>query len=611
MTASNGERTLPLTVDDTGFLLDRLGQDCHPLQFLRELTQNSIEAIERASETEGVVLWDVDWNTYELGDDAVFKLSVTDNGDGMTGPEMVRYINQLSSSLSEQSLSGNYGVGAKIAAATRNHAGLIYMSWKDGVGAMIHLWKDPTTRQYGLRQILRPDGTYDHWAELEDDVKPNIINSHGTKVVLYGNSDDHDTMRAPEGAASPSQWIAKYLNSRYFDIPENVTIRARQGWEFPRSDSDRNLLRTIGGQLIYLDSHSLSSGIVGLEGANAYWWILKDEKALGQNSGWIESSGHVGALYQDELYELASSRSGRAILQSFGILLGQNRVVIYVKPDIGSENNITTDTARTQLLLNGQKFPWENFATEFGSKMPKEIIDLMEEVASGSEANDHSQSIRDRLKAIMEMYRVSRYRPNPTGTMETDLGRPVTGGVPREQGQSNTGDSLSKGGSSGGSGGTVGGIYSAFLKNGGEKADRVEPDIFPIVRWVSVNDKTRQPGDIEDRAARYVPEQNALLINADFRVFTDMVSFWWKRFGCRPEIKSVIIDAVHGWFEQALVETILGVKALEASKEWSRSDIDTALSEQSLTSTVMPRYHVNNSVKRELGTKLGKLSKAA
>ena len=37
--------TLPMTVDKTGFLLDRLGKDCSPLQFLRELTQNALEAI--------------------------------------------------------------------------------------------------------------------------------------------------------------------------------------------------------------------------------------------------------------------------------------------------------------------------------------------------------------------------------------------------------------------------------------------------------------------------------------------------------------------------------------------------------------------------------------
>ncbi len=90
-----------------------------------------------------------------------------------------------------------------------------------------------------------------------------------------------------------------------------------------------------------------------------------------------------------------------------------------------------------------------------------------------------------------------------------------------------------------------------------------------------------------------------------------MIEYWWKQFARRPEVKVIITDAVRGWFEQELVETVLGVKALEASKEWSSDQIRSALSEEALTATVMPRYHVNNSIKRELGTKLGKLTKAA
>src|SRR4051812_41162537 len=111
---STGDRTLPMTVKNTGFLLDRLGQDCHPLQFLRELTQNSMEAIARAGGS-GAVIWDVDWNSYDLEGTGVMRLSITDDGFGMSGPEMVEHINKLSSSGAEQSLSGNYGVGAKIA----------------------------------------------------------------------------------------------------------------------------------------------------------------------------------------------------------------------------------------------------------------------------------------------------------------------------------------------------------------------------------------------------------------------------------------------------------------------------------------------------------------
>src|SRR4051794_16494292 len=87
-------KTLPLKVANIGFMLDRLGKDCAPLQFVRELTQNAIEAILRAPEKRGEIVWDVDWITYEL--DGVYKLCIIDNGDGMTGEELLRYINHLS-----------------------------------------------------------------------------------------------------------------------------------------------------------------------------------------------------------------------------------------------------------------------------------------------------------------------------------------------------------------------------------------------------------------------------------------------------------------------------------------------------------------------------------
>src|SRR5664279_5638012 len=140
-------------------------------------------------------------------------------------------------------------------------------------------------------------------------------------------------MTPPEGTPAPSRWVAKYLNSRYFRIPEGITIRSREGWEQPRSDSDRNLLRSITGQADYLGKHSQAHGKIQLEGAMAHWWVLKDEPALSQNSGFLESSGHIAALYKDELYEMTTSRAGRARLQMFGIPLGPNRVLIYIGPN--------------------------------------------------------------------------------------------------------------------------------------------------------------------------------------------------------------------------------------------------------------------------------------
>jgi len=602
---SDSRRTYPMQVANLSFLLDRLHRDCSPLQFLRELTQNSIEAIQELPDPTGEIIWDVDWISYDLAqpDAATYKLCLVDTGIAMTGREMVRYINALSSSVREQSETGNYGVGAKIAAAPRNKAGLMYQSWKEGGGSIIHLWYDPEAREYGLQRFERPDGTYESWGHLEEAVRPEDVEDHGTKVVLLGNGEGEDTMQAPAGAASPSRWIARYLNTRYFQFPEGITVKAREGWENPRSDTDRNLLRTVTGMRPYLERHAENSGQISLTDATAHWWILREEPALDKNSGILASSGHVAALYQDELYEMATGRSGVARLQHSGVIFGHKRVVIYVEPH-GDNGGLTSNTARTHLLLNGDPLPWADWAAEFREGLPSPIRELVEDAARGGEQfSDQKQSIFERLKAIRDLYRLSKYRPNPRGMLELDESAVRTGGRARPSGrQKGRGSSRS-----GGAGGRAGGVYSLFLTAGGVKGEELNIDPDPDIEWVSVEDGTREPPDLDDRAAKYLEEQNLILANADFRVFVDMIDRWLKAYSHVPGARNVIHEVVHEWFAQQLIETVLGIQSLSGSSEWSIQEMEKVWSEESLTAATMPRYHIDIAIKRALGVKLGSL----
>jgi hypothetical protein len=590
--------TKRMEVDNLTFLLERLYHDCSPLQFLRELTQNAIEAIQKLPEPQGEVVWDVEWSRYDLT--GTYKLSIVDTGIGMTGEEMVRYINALSSSIQRQSRSGNYGVGAKIAAAPRNPHGLVYLSWKDGVGSMIHLWKDTETEEYGLRPLEIREGVEDWWAPVDDLLKPELIKDHGTMVVLLGKDDDQDTMEAPPGAPTPSQWISRYLNTRYFRFPDGVGVKARQGWEFPRSNRDTNVLRGVQGQEKYLEAHAEARGVVELTGAQAHWWVLRDEPALTQNSGYIASSGHAAALYQDELYEMVTGRAGTARLQQFGVIFGYNRVVLYVEPDT-EDGRVTSNTARTQLLLDGEPLPWSEWATEFREKLPEPISDLVSEVAGKASVSDYRESIRERLKAIRDLLHFSRYRRTPRGslTAEEDAAQ---GGEPASTGTRKGSGS----GKSGGVGGRAGDVYSLFLATQGVPVEELrQPE--PNTTWVSVENGTREPPYLEDRAAKYLPQVNQIIINADFRVFKDMTERWATRYEDVPGAEKVADVVVREWFEQQLIEAVMGVMALRGSTEWSLAHLESAWSEEALTAAVMPRYHLDVAVKRAMGAKLGSL----
>jgi len=593
-----GDQFLAMSVHNIGFLLDRLGEDCHPLQFLRELTQNSIEAIRRSGRA-GEIIWDVDWTTFEL--EGIRKLCVIDTGDGMTGEEMVKYINQLSSSVAEQSIAGNYGVGAKIAAATRNPFGIIYVSWKAARGSMIQLFRESKTGQYGLHHWRLADGSYDYSFPVEDDVRPEAITVDGTKVVLLGTQEDEDTMRPPSGAASPSRWISKYLNTRYFRFPEGVTLRAREGWEFPRADTNRNVLRTLTGQKKYLDDHAVTSGTKELTNARAFWWILRDENALSSNSGFIESAGHVAALYRDELYELANGRAGMSLLQLFGIIFGHRFVVVYVEPSEQGDRVVTTNTARTNLLISRQALPWADWAAEFRESLPEQLATFVNSKAAAATDTAHEKAIRERLKEILNLFRLSRYRATPEGDAMIDPENLARGGQPGAARQARSGGT----GRSGTGTGTAGNVYAVFERKDGVPGRRANPDPFPEVKWVILADGSREPGDMEDRAAKYLQEQNLLLINGDFRVFSDMTKHFTLEFGGVPGVADLARDAVRGWFEQALIEAVIGVQALKNSKVWSPHEIQRALSDEALTAVAMQRYHVHFAVKRELGSKLG------
>ena len=236
--------------------------------------------------------------------------------------------------------------------------------------------------------------------------------------------------------------------------------------------------------------------------------------------------------------------------------------------------------------------------------MPEEIQQLIEEKAAASKG-DHKSAIRDRLTPLLDLFKLSRYRPTPRGDLAIDSDRVVGGNVASQRRSTRVGSSPK-----GGKGGTVGNVYAAFEKSGGEPGETVKTDPFPTVHWISLKEGTRDQGYLEDRAAGYLSDQNTLMINKDFRLVRDTVESWVKVYG--DSSRSVVEEVVEEWIEQALMEAVLGMRSLEgSSREWNTADINSALSEEALTTAVQQRYHVHLSVKRSLGAKLGSLRAAS
>jgi hypothetical protein len=380
-------------------------------------------------------------------------------------------------------------------------------------------------------------------------------------------------------------------------------VSAREGWELPQSDSRHNFLRTVLGQGEWLDQNCESKGSVELTNAKAHWWILRNE--VDRDSGHFAPGGHVAAIYQDELYELLIGRAGIARLHGFGVIFGSDRVVIYLEPSTDQEAAITPNTARTLLYLGGEPLPWTEWAAEFRNRMPDALYRLQDEIGARAGETDHKKTIRERLKQIKDLLRFARFRPSRDGAHSVDLGTSNYGGQPAV-----LGDRASNSNNSGGKGGRAGDLYALFAEASADKGDLVESIIEPDVIWVSAQQGTRTPPDLDDRAAQFLVAQNKLMINADFLVFTDMIHRWEAAYSYVTGSGETVRDVVREWFEQQLIETIMSAMSLRRTGRWSLHELEKLWSEEALTAAVLPRWHIDQSIKRMLGHRLGKAEAA-
>jgi hypothetical protein len=594
-------------VTNVGFLIENLGKDAGELQYLRELVQNAFEAIQRA-ERGGDGRVEIDFEEIE----GVKKLRITDNGIGMTPDEVHDNINQLSASAGTQAFDKNFGIGAKVTAAVRNPYGVMYKAWKNGEGSVTILGRQDG--DYGRLGWRSPEGdAVDYWLPLPESEKHPIITQSGVSVILLGKAKEEDTTVAPPGADLPSQWVAAYLERRYFDVPQGIILKVLRPGEI--FDSGRGTARaihdTIRGQRYYLDKHSDYHGHLELPdtNANVWWWILKEEITSGGKT-W-NNRGHVAALYQKELYETQAGTSRSSALKDFGIYAGHGRIVIYVEPT----NVLGANTSRTMLILRGgTAVNYAEIGGAFAEKMPDELAAFMAGQVS-SEQGDHRKSILKNLKEVEQALDQARHRRSTQGKLEHL--NVVSGGSsahmadPRE--------------SRSGSGGTraqdaSGRVGSDYLQKAREELERrlrarkVETDPLPKIVW-DEEGRTVPAG----RAATYTRTSHVITANARFDSYLDLLEWSIEEAKSRvasdvdqETLRRICEDEVRRWIEEALAQAVVVLRPMAHDARWGPNVFTNGLSDEGLTAAVVShRWLLISAIKRGLAGRLGRMKETA
>ena len=194
-------------------------------------------------------------------------------------------------------------------------------------------------------------------------------------------------------------------------------------------------------------------------------------------------------------------------------------MVIYVEPRKHHRRRVSSNTARSQLLLNSQPLPWSAWAAEFSKKMPAELRRLVADEGAARQP-DHSLAVQRRLENIMDLFKPRRYRLNAKGKDQANAGAgsPKAAKSKSKAAAKKTKKAAQKAGTK---------RNNQQAADAGKPADKSLDQENPLPRtvWISGEDGTRAPGFLEDRAAAYLPEQNLLQINRDFSVFADTIAY--------------------------------------------------------------------------------------
>lgn len=593
----------PTSVNSSGLtaLIQNLGRDCSPTQFIREFVQNGIEACLRnkSGKVKKVV---IDYNERIYKKAEVFKISFMDTGDGMTPDQMITLLNNLSSSGTSSTL--NYGVGAKISALTRNHAGILYQSWRSGQGNQMVISFNEEKGIYGINGYDH-EGSFHLVTPIRPHDKPKEIDESGTVVTLLGMTQEQDTMAPIPGiGGSKEAWITYYLNSRYFCFPSGIEIWSRTGYD-RIGDPKHNHLTRIKGQKQVLDDNCECKGEMQLADAKAYWWILN--KGL-KGHGRENLRGHTALINQNEILDISDNRSSR--LTYFGIYTGKDRVVIYIEPE-----NAVQNTARTNLLKkDGSPIEWSSWQDEFRENIPSELKKYIEKILSETAGVSHLDKIEERLKEYSSLYKLGRYKPSAKGVFkanpETQYEQLFDSGSENQF----TNDELNlfsysskNKNSNEGKPKSSGSSFSSKLLSElvdqeqlGVNATRVNVTPYPDVHWV----KESENENLVDRAAEYDYTTNKLLINLDFQGIKDVLEYWQKRFLENNESQQLIKETVTEAFEQTLLECVVGALSFKNRKHWNHDEFLNAVSKEALSTAVMQRYWMMTQIKRSLHSKI-------
>jgi hypothetical protein len=585
----------PLNIGDKTFLINRTIQQAPTGTLVREFFKNAEESAARAPKGARSI------RIYPVDVAGTRKLAFWNTGPGMSSDEL-RRATDLSSSVNKTlALDGNFGIGAKVSGLAVSRHGIRYRSCTNGRVHEVTIGYDEEQKTYVRYSAQLADGRFDTVLDVTEIVRREgqDLGSDWTEVVLYGESEDHDTASEPlgKGKVKDRSYIPTAIFRRFAEFADGVEVRIdvamTKGGGKDETGRTRQLklLRDVTPQLP-------NSQVVKDDSSGISVHYLHDPKAEGTGhtlssraNPATASTTFCALVHKGERYDFRTKKAWSAVAPNFGIPFGSRvlTVEIMLPPHFAMPNQY-----RDQLTWPEDRSPMvaNDFNATVRSLMPEWVKEVIRQ--ESPQEGENLDDIQKDLQKLLDEYRVPTVAKKLSRASEAEPSTAADHGVDLSNSTSKNSDEIREDGADFGVGESVSQIGArraqpkkvrkapegAQASQSTKALERV-PEVKIIIDPEQISDK-----NLAGRAGRFYKDGQELFVNGLYPVVERMTNELESEFfgdADPEEVRDAAVRVSRRSMAFRVGKVVCFALSKRLAEGWGNDDLDTATSPESLS----------------------------
>ncbi|MER8811254.1 hypothetical protein [Mesorhizobium australicum] len=397
----------PLNINDKRFLINRLIEQAPVSTLIREFFKNADESAALAAAGNRRI------EIYPLEFGGVRKLTFWNTGPGMDGAELKKATDLSSSIGKDMALDANFGIGAKVSGLTMSKAGIRYRSCKSGSVSEVTIGYDQDEATYVRFPVLFPDGSYDTVYDVTSAAltEGRSTDFDWTEVVLFGETDDHDTVAEPlgKGKVVDRSYVPSAIFRRFASFSEGVEVRIDVAMTKGGGKDETGKYRQLRPLADILDKLPHAERVHDANTGLTVHYIHDPKHPFSSHSlsaranPATSSTTFCAVVHKGERYDFKYSKAWSFAAPKFGIPFGSKVLTVEIEiPDAMALPN----QYRDGLMWPHDRSPMaaEDFVDYVRELMPDWVKDVIR--AESPESDENLDDLQTDLQKLLDEFRV-------------------------------------------------------------------------------------------------------------------------------------------------------------------------------------------------------------